>query len=126
MDSTNEQPKSIRTASIISENWPNEHKPKSTRFDSLKKRNGAIWGALIHVPSVAISLGVLSLTFLQIFWEAPSERTNAVLNSLQFAAQLHTRYVGYSFTCFGFGVGEEHRDREWEQGCLSDSADFLR
>ncbi|KAF8847491.1 hypothetical protein BDZ45DRAFT_811538 [Acephala macrosclerotiorum] len=95
---TPSQPKGPRTPSIISENWPNENKPKSTRFEPLKKRKRAILGALIHVPSVAISLGVLSLTFLQVFWEAPSERTNAVLNSLQFAAQLHTSLIALSLS----------------------------
>jgi hypothetical protein len=91
----NEQPKGGRTPSIVSEeNWPGEYrekKEKKRRFDAIRRRKVAVWGALIHVPSVAISLGVLSLTFLKVFWEAPGERTNAVLNSLQFAAQLHTR-----------------------------------
>jgi len=91
MNLSNEQPKGNRAPSVVSENWPNENKPKKKNFTAIKRRKRAIWGSLIHVPSIAISLGVLSLTFMQVFWEVPSERTNAVLNSLQFAAQLHTR-----------------------------------
>ncbi|CZR55611.1 uncharacterized protein PAC_05499 [Phialocephala subalpina] len=100
MDSSTPQDptKRTRTPSIVSENWPNEDKPKSKRFEPLKRRKGAICGALIHVPSIAISLGVLSLTFMQVFWEAPSDRTNAVLNSLQFAAQLHTSLIALSLS----------------------------
>lgn len=45
-------------------------------FHALKSRKHAILASLIHVPSMAISLGVLSLTFRNVFWEAPGPQTN--------------------------------------------------
>ncbi|KAH8816001.1 hypothetical protein F5884DRAFT_852464 [Xylogone sp. PMI_703] len=65
-------------------------------LQAAKKRTGALTRCLIHIPSIAISLGVLTLTFRRIFWEPPSDNTNAVLNSLQFAAQLHASLIAAS------------------------------
>ncbi len=85
---------------------------------TLKSRRHAMLKSLVHLPSVAITLWVLSLTFRHVFWEAPAPEFNsknskapkpgfaetasktcfigylltfstAVLNSLQFAAHLH-------------------------------------
>jgi hypothetical protein len=43
---------------------------------TIKSRKHAILKSLIHIPSVAITLGVLSLTFMHVFWEAPALETN--------------------------------------------------
>jgi hypothetical protein len=47
-------------------------------FRTLKSRKHAILASLIHLPSVIISLGVLSLTFRRVFWEAPAPETNGM------------------------------------------------
>jgi hypothetical protein len=43
---------------------------------ALKSRKHAILKPLIHVPSMAITWGVLSLTFMHVFWEPPTLNTN--------------------------------------------------
>jgi tryptophan synthase alpha subunit len=43
---------------------------------TLKSRQHAMLKSLIHLPSMAITLGVLSLTFMHVFWEAPAQNTN--------------------------------------------------
>jgi hypothetical protein len=64
----------------------------------LKSRKHALFKSLIHLPSMAISLGVLTLTFRNIFWGPQSNTTNTMLNSLQFAAQLHTSLIVMSLS----------------------------
>jgi hypothetical protein len=64
----------------------------------LKSRQHALFKSLIHLPSMAITLGVLTLTFRNIFWGPQSDTTNTVLNSLQFAAQLHTSLIVMSLS----------------------------
>ena len=49
----------------------------------------ALIQCLIHIPSIAISLGVLSLTFRQVFWRDLDESSGSVLSALQFAAKVH-------------------------------------
>src|SRR5438067_8181589 len=49
--------------------------------------------SLIHLPPIAITIGVLSLTFRSIFWEAPGPNTGSVLNALQFAAKVHESLI---------------------------------
>jgi hypothetical protein len=66
---------------------------KKSRAKLWRQWKGAISKTLIHVPSIAVTLGVLSLTFLHVFWERPAANTNTILNSLQFAAQLHTSFI---------------------------------
>lgn len=60
---------------------------------TLKSRRRALLKALIHIIPLAITIGVLSLTFRNVFWSLPSERTNVILNSLQFAAQFHASII---------------------------------
>ena len=90
--SKRERPRSATTDSILS------LKPKRTSklLAALKGRTGTLAKSLIHILSIAISLGVLTLTFRQVFWQVPGENTNAVLNALQFAAQLHASLIAAS------------------------------
>jgi hypothetical protein len=64
----------------------------------LKSRQHALFKSLIYLPSMAITLGVLTLTFRNIFWGPQSDTTNTVLNGLQFAAQLHTSLIVMSLS----------------------------
>jgi hypothetical protein len=53
-----------------------------------------IWlQCLLHVPSVVITMGVLSLTFRGIFWQGSGPEMNSVLNALQFAAKIHESLI---------------------------------
>lgn len=51
--------------------------------------SSALIQSLIHIPSIAISLGVLSLTFRQVFWQDLEAYSGSVLSALQFAAKVH-------------------------------------
>lgn len=63
-----------------------DEKPKAV----LKKNHfSAFIQCLIHVPPVAITIGVLSLNFRSVFWTAPGPNTNSVLDAMQFAAKVH-------------------------------------
>ncbi|RDW75517.1 hypothetical protein BP6252_06659 [Coleophoma cylindrospora] len=75
-----------------------KRKTRTSILKNLKGRRHALVKSLLHLPSVAISLGVLSLTFRRVFWEPPSSNTNAVLNALQFAAQLHGSLIMMSLS----------------------------
>jgi hypothetical protein len=90
-----------------------QNRGRTTRLKNLKTRKQALIRSLIHVPSVAITFGVLSLTFRHVFWEPPSSNTNAVLNSLQFAAQLHGSLIVMSLSAMlmhlvHHGLGGKH------------------
>ena len=54
--------------------------------------------SLVHFVPIAITLGVLSLTFMQVFWRTPSSEINTVLNVLQFAAQFHGSLIVMSLS----------------------------
>ncbi|KUJ24656.1 uncharacterized protein LY89DRAFT_713453 [Mollisia scopiformis] len=84
-----ERPRSATTMSILAP----EKRRISPRFIGVLKRAVPL---LVHVPPMVISVGVLTLTFRQAFWGPPGDNTNAVLNSLQFAAQLHTSLIAVS------------------------------
>ena len=58
-----------------------------------KSHSSAFFQSLIHLPPVAITLGILSLTFRSVFWEAPGPNTNSALNALQFAAKVHESLI---------------------------------
>lgn len=56
-------------------------------------RKRVFWTSLIHIPAIAITFGVLSLTLRHVFWSPPASGTNVVLNALQFAAQVHAGLI---------------------------------
>lgn len=60
---------------------------------TLKSRKRAHLKALNHTLPLAMTIGVLSLTFRNVFWSLPSEGINAFLNSLRFAAQFHASII---------------------------------
>ena len=64
-----------------------------TVIKKVKSRKHALFKALIHIPSIVITCGVLSLTFRNLFWKVPSDDINVILNSLQFAAQFHGSFI---------------------------------
>jgi len=67
-------------------------------FKQIKSRKHAFLKSLIHVPALAITAGVLSLTFGNVFWRRPSEDLNDILYSLQFAAQFHASFIVISLS----------------------------
>src|SRR5205814_515543 len=71
---------------------------RTALFNNLKSRKHALVGSLIHLPLVAITVPILSLTFRHVIWEAPAANTNTVLNSLQFAAQIHGSLIVMSLS----------------------------
>lgn len=81
---------------------------------NLKSRKQALLHALIHIPPVVITFGVLSLTFRNIFWQAPSDESNSMLNGLQFAAQFHGSLIIASLSAMLLHVA--HHEMAGEKG----------
>ena len=69
------------------------NKRSLTIVKGVKSRKHAFLRSLIHIPSLVITGGVLTLTFGNVFWKRPSEDLNVILNSLQFAAQFHATLI---------------------------------
>jgi hypothetical protein len=66
---------------------------KPTTVISDKKRDVLLQCFLLHFPSIVITIGVLSLTFSSIFWQAPNPDFNSILSALQFAAKVHESLI---------------------------------
>jgi hypothetical protein len=49
-----------------------------------------------------VTIGVLTLTFRTVFWQAPGPDTNSTLNALQFAAKLHEAFIIVSLSAIVF------------------------
>ena len=67
--------------------------PKIPKSVLPKGNSRTLLRCFIHVPSIVITLGILSLTFQGFFWAPPSSSTNTILNALQFGAQLHSSLI---------------------------------
>jgi hypothetical protein len=56
----------------------------------------ALVECLVHVPSIAVTVGVISVTFRSAFWRAPGPDTSFILSTLQFAAKVHESLITLS------------------------------
>ena len=61
---------------------------------ALKRRHPSPFlHSLIHLPSIATTIGVLSWTFRSVFWQAPGPEINSDLDAMQFAAKIHETLI---------------------------------
>jgi hypothetical protein len=75
--------------------------PEASVLGSIWKRRSMAWKSqrhlwaqlLIHLPSIATTISVVSLTFRNVFWARPVPEMNSVLNALQFAARVHESLI---------------------------------
>jgi hypothetical protein len=79
------------------EEKPSECLEKLKEVISSAKRHIVVQ-CLVHVPSIAVTMGVVSLTFSNVFWRAPSPEANSTLNALQFAAKAHESLIIFSLS----------------------------
>jgi hypothetical protein len=77
------------------DSFANEEEPK-VAFTRIRKR--AVQHCLCQLPSMTITLGILSLSFGSTFWQEPDRYTNTVLSLLQYAAKIHEALIYMSLT----------------------------
>lgn len=103
---------SPKTLSLVS--YQPENKKSPNAEDSLGRlsardsnvfsasRIKAAWRCLVHVPAVAITLVVLSLSWREVFWETPNNTTDSKLGALQFLAKVHEILIVLSLSHLAF------------------------
>lgn len=88
--STKKNDKSANPAAWLISLFRANQQPKAV---AVRDRSKAFAQALVHLPSIGVTFGVLSLSFRTVFWQAPAPNMNSILNALQFAAKLHETLI---------------------------------